>query len=70
MIVLTAVSTRVVGTTAKEIFVLAFIVGTIVPTMIVGAAVPTIIGNLAGGKLKRTSFGTDRHTHTDTQRFI
>ena len=43
MIVVTAVSTRAVGTAAEEIFVPAIIVGTIVPTKIVGTAVPTII---------------------------
>ena len=42
MIVVTAVSTRAVGTAAEEIFVPAIIVGTIVPTKIVGTAVPTI----------------------------
>ena len=41
MIVVTDV--LVVGTAAEEIFVPAFIVGTVVPTMNVGIAVPTII---------------------------
>ena len=41
MIVVTAVPTRVVGTTAKETFVPAIIVGTVVPTMIVVTVVPT-----------------------------
>ena len=43
MIVVIAVSRRDVGTAAKEIFVPAIIVGTMVPTKIVGTAVPTII---------------------------
>ena len=53
MIVVTAVSTRVVGTAAKEIFVPTIIVGTIVPIRIVETAVLTslskrhTIGNLA-----------------------
>ena len=43
MIVVTAVSTRFVGTAAKKIFVPAINVGTNVPTKIDGTAVPTII---------------------------
>ena len=39
---------KVIGTTAKEIFVPRVIVGTVVPTMIVGTAVPTrVVGTTA-----------------------
>ena len=43
MILVTTVSTRVVGTAVKDIFVPAIIVGTLVPTKIVGTAIQIII---------------------------
>ena len=41
---------KVVGTTVKEIFVPAIIVGTVFPTMIVRTAVPTKVGGTVAKK--------------------
>ena len=59
MILVTTVSTRVIGIAAKEIFVPAIIVGTLVPTNIVGTLVPTkIVGTLVPTKIVGTAVQT------------
>ena len=51
MLVRTAVPKRVVGTAAKEMFVFAMIVRTVVRTMIVGTVVPTINNSVGWAEL-------------------